>query len=193
MPVYNTANFGEKMKDDILEIMLSQEVLQKRVKELALQITKDYGDEPVIFVSILKGAVVFLADLIRYTDLKHTIDFMAVSSYKNTKSSGIVRLIMDLRESPEGKNVLIVEDIIDTGLTMRYICENLLTRRLKSLKICSLLYKPTKQHVYPDIKIDYLGFEIPDKFVVGYGMDYNELYRNLPYVGILKPEIYRRK
>jgi hypoxanthine phosphoribosyltransferase len=144
-------------------------------------------------VSILKGAVVFLADLMRHIDIPLTVDFMAVSSYRSTKSSGIVRLIMDLRESPETQNILIVEDIIDTGLTMKYLCENLKTRKLKSLKVCSFLYKPSRQQVGPDLKIDYLGFEIPDKFVVGYGMDYNEKYRNLPCVGVLKPEIYRRK
>ena len=181
------------MNNDILEVVLTEEQIKKKVEELALRISDDYKGEELVLVSILKGAVVFLADLVRYIKVPHTIDFMAVSSYKNTKSSGIVRLIMDLRDSPENKNILIVEDIIDTGLTMNYICENLKTRKLKSLKICSLLFKPAKKHVNSSIKIDYLGFEIPDKFVVGYGMDYNEFYRNLPYVGVLKPEIYRRK
>ena len=173
--------------------MLTEEQIKKKVEELAARITNDYKNEDLILVSILKGAVIFLADLSRNIKIPHVLDFMSVSSYKNTKSSGIVRLIMDLRESPENKNILIVEDIIDTGLTMGYICENLKTRKPKSLKICSLLYKPAKKHINSNIKIDYLGFEIPDEFVVGYGMDCNELYRNLPYVGVLKPEIYRRK
>lgn len=181
------------MNNDILEIIVTEEQIKKRVEELALRISNDYKDEELVLVSILKGAVVFLADIARCIKIPHTIDFMAVSSYKNTKSSGIVRLIMDLRDSPENKNILIVEDIIDTGLTMNYISENLKTRKPKSLKICSLLYKPAKKHINSNIKIDYLGFEIPDDFVVGYGMDYKEFYRNLPYIGVLKPEIYRRK
>jgi len=181
------------LNNDILEIIVTEEQIKKRVEELALRISNDYKDEELVLVSILKGAVVFLADIARCIKIPHTIDFMAVSSYKNTKSSGIVRLIMDLRDSPENKNILIVEDIIDTGLTMNYISENLKTRKPKSLKICSLLYKPAKKHINSNIKIDYLGFEIPDDFVVGYGMDYKEFYRNLPYIGVLKPEIYRRK
>jgi len=181
------------MHKDILEIILTEKQIKQRVAELADKISDDYRGEDLVLVSILKGAVVFLADLTRCIKIPHSVDFMAVSSYRNTKSSGIVRLIMDLRESPENKNILIVEDIIDTGLTMNYICENLKTRKPKSLKICSLLYKPAKKHVNSNIKIDYLGFEVPDKFVVGYGMDCDELYRNLPYVGVLNPDVYRRK
>jgi len=179
------------MQNDISEIIFTESQIQKRVKELAHEISDDYKGKQVTMVSVLKGATIFLADLMKNLSIPLSIDFMAVSSYKNTESSGIVRMIMDLRESPENKNLLIIEDIIDTGLTMHYLCENLKTRRPKSLKICSLLYKPARK--IKEIKIDYLGFEVPDKFVVGYGMDYNEIYRNLPYIGILKPDVYRRK
>jgi hypoxanthine phosphoribosyltransferase len=179
------------MQSDISEIIFTDEQIQKRVKELAAEISKDYKDKQLTLVSVLKGSTIFLADLMKNLTIPLSIDFMAVSSYKDTESSGIVRVIMDLRESPENKNLLIVEDIIDTGLTMNYLCENIRTRKPKSLKFCSLLYKPARK--IKTVKIDYLGFEIPDKFVVGYGMDFNELYRNLPYIGILKPEVYRRK
>ncbi|MEW6557782.1 MAG: hypoxanthine phosphoribosyltransferase [Elusimicrobiota bacterium] len=179
------------MHNDIAEIIFTEQQIQKRIKELAGQVSKNYKGKQLTLVSVLKGATIFLADLMKNLKIPLSIDFMAVSSYKETESTGVVRLIMDLRESPENKNLLIIEDIIDTGLTMHYLCENLKTRRPKSLKICSLLYKPARK--IKDIKIDYLGFEVPDRFVVGYGMDYNELYRNLPYIGILKPEVYRRK
>lgn len=179
------------MQNDISEIIFTSEQIQKKVKELAAKISKDYEGKQLTLVSVLKGATIFLADLMKNLKIPLSIDFMAVSSYKETESTGVVRLIMDLRESPENKNLLIIEDIIDTGLTMHYLCENLKTRRPKSLSICSLLYKPARK--IKDIKIDYLGFEVPDKFVVGYGMDFNELYRNLHYIGVLKPEIYRRK
>ncbi|MBI5573057.1 MAG: hypoxanthine phosphoribosyltransferase [Elusimicrobia bacterium] len=179
------------MHNDISEIIFTDERIQKRVKELAQDISNDYEGKQITLVSILKGATIFLADLMKNLSIPLSIDFMAVSSYKNTQSSGVVRMLLDLRETPENKNLLIVEDIIDTGLTVDYLCENLKTRNPKSLKICSLLYKPARR--IKEIKIDYLGFEVPDKFVVGYGMDYNEIYRNLPYIGVLKPEVYRRK
>lgn len=179
------------MQNDISEIIFTEEQIQKKVKELAAEISKDYKDKQLTLVSVLKGATIFLADLMKNLSIPLSIDFMAVSSYKNTESSGVVRLLLDLRESPENKNLLIVEDIIDTGLTMNYLCENLKTRNPKSLKICSLLYKPARN--IKTVKINYLGFEVPDKFVVGYGMDFNEIYRNLPYIGILKPDVYRRK
>lgn len=179
------------MHKDILKIVFSEDQIQKKVTELAKKISNDYKDKQLTVVSVLKGGIPFLSDLIKNIDIKLSIDFMAAASYKNTESSGIVRLIMDLRESPENKNLLIVEDIVDTGLTLNYLCENLKTRKPKSLKICTLLDKSSQRTM--NIKIDYFGFKVPDKFVVGYGMDYNELYRNLPYIGILKPEVYRQQ
>lgn len=179
------------MHKDILKIVFTEEQIQKKVKELAKKISNDYKDKQLTVVSVLKGGIPFLSDLIKNINLKLSIDFMAASSYKNTESSGIVRLIMDLRESPENKNLLIIEDIVDTGLTLNYLCENLRTRKPESLKICTLLDKSSQRIM--KIKIDYFGFKVPNKFVVGYGMDYNELYRNLPYIGILKPEVYRQQ
>ncbi|MFH0947478.1 MAG: hypoxanthine phosphoribosyltransferase [Elusimicrobiota bacterium] len=177
------------MQNDISEIIITSEQIQKRVKELSSEISKDYEGKQLMLVSVLKGATIFLADLMKNISIPLSIDFMTVSSYKNTQSSGVVRNLLDLRETPENKNILIVEDIIDTGITMDYLCENLKTRNPKSLKICSLLYKPARK--IKTIKIDYLGFEVPDKFVVGYGIDYNEIYRNLPYICVLKPEVYK--
>ena len=181
-----------KITDDINEILLSEEVIQKKVYELGQQINADYADKNPVLISILKGSVVFLADLMKVLDIKCSFDFIAVSSYEgDTESSGVVRLIMDLRESIEDRHVLMIEDIVDTGLTMDYLKENFKTRHPKSLKICSFLTKPENNEI--NIDVDYTGFEIPNKFVVGYGMDYNEQYRNLPYVGVLKPEVYRTK
>lgn len=177
------------MQNDISEVIFTEEQIQKRVKELAAEISRDYKGKQLTLVSALKGATVFLADLMKNISIPLSIDLIAVSSYKGTETSGVVRMILDLRESPENKNLLIVEDIIDTGLTINYLYENFKTRNPKSLKICSLLYKPARK--IKIVKIDYLGFEVPDKYVVGYGMDFNELYRNLPFVGVLKPEIYQ--
>lgn len=180
----------KSLVNDIQEILIPKETIEEKVKELALQITKDYKGKDPILISILKGSVVFLADLVRNLDVRCSIDFIALSSYSRTESSGIVRLIMDLRESIEGRNVLLIEDIVDTGLTMAYLKNNLFTRKPKSFKLCTFLSKPSNREI--DIDIDYLGFEIPNKFVVGYGLDFMEEYRNLPYVAILKPEIYRK-
>ncbi|MFC2061424.1 hypoxanthine phosphoribosyltransferase [Elusimicrobiota bacterium] len=182
---------SKNIQDDILEVLITNDQIMEKIKELGEMINKDYINKDTVLVSILKGSVVFLSDLLKIIKIPCSIDFIAVSSYGgNTESSGVVKLIMDLRESIQEKDVLLVEDIVDTGITMEYLKENLLTRHPKSFKICSLLSKVKEKKI--DIDIDYVGFEIPDKFVVGYGLDYDELYRNLPYIGTLKPEIYRK-
>lgn len=167
--------------------MLTEDQIRSRVRELAAQISADFAGEPQLhFVSVLKGAFMFLGDLIRAMDRPVSIDFMAVSSYgKGTSSSGEVRLLKDLDSGLEGRNVIIVEDIVDTGLTLAYLQEILHARSPKSLKTACLLSKPSRRVV--DVKVDYTGFTIEDKFVVGYGLDYAEQYRNLPYLAILDP------
>lgn len=170
------------------EIILTEEQIQKRVKELADEISRDYKNKKnICLISILKGSVIFLADLLRNLKIDCTIDFIALSSYGSEfESSGVVRQLLDLRESPVNKHLLIVEDIVDTGYTLAYLRENLLTRSPKSLKICVLLDKRERRKA--NIPIDYCGFVIPNKFVVGYGLDYNEKYRNLPFVAAIKTE-----
>lgn len=167
-----------------IETLISQDRLNERISELGAQITQDYqGQGDLVLICVLKGSYLFLADLSRAIDLPLTVDFMSVSSYGHGfKSSGVVRLIQDLSESIEGKHVLIVEDIIDTGLTMSYLLENLQTRRPRSLKIVSLLHKPTKLKV--PLEIDYLGFSIEDRFVIGYGLDFQGQFRNMPFIGV---------
>jgi hypoxanthine phosphoribosyltransferase len=178
--------------NDIRNILISEEELSKRVKELGKQLTEEYKGKDLMVVGILKGCMLFLSDLVRTIDLPLTMDFMVVSSYGTaTKSSGVVRIIKDLEREIEGKDVLIVEDIVDTGLTLSYLIENLKTRNPKSVKVCSLLDKPDRRKAQVDI--EYVGFTIPDEFVVGYGLDYAEVYRNLPYVCVLKPEVYSGK
>ena len=177
---------------DIKEILISEAEIKKKVKSLAAALNKDYKGKKPILVSVLKGSVVFLCDLIRELEFSPIIDFIGVSSYADsTESSGVVRLLMDLRESIVGKDVLIIEDIVDTGLTLSYLKRNLLTRKPKSLKICVLLDK--KECRLKKIDIDYTGFIIPNKYCVGYGLDYAEIYRHLPYIGVLKSEIYRQQ
>ena len=180
------------MLKDIKNIMISEEEIAKRVKELGKQLTEEYNGKELLVVGILKGCMLFLSDLVRTIDLPLTMDFMVVSSYgTTTKSSGVVRIIKDLEKEIEGKDVLIVEDIVDTGLTLSYLIENFKTRNPKSVKVCSLLDKPDRRKAQVDIQ--YVGFKIPDEFVVGYGLDYSEIYRNLPFVCVLKPEIYSKK
>lgn len=177
------------MQKDIKNIMISEDEIEKRVKELGKQLTEEYKGRDLLIVGILKGCMLFLSDLVRAIDLPLTMDFMVVSSYGSaTKSSGVVRIIKDLEREIEGKDVLIVEDIVDTGLTLSYLIENLKTRNPKSIKVCSLLDKPDRRKAQVDI--EYVGFRIADEFVVGYGLDYAELYRNLPFVCVLKPEVY---
>lgn len=179
------------MLQDVETILFDKEVLAHRIQELGEDISKDFAGEEVLLVGILKGASVFLSDLVRKISLPAYIDFMVVSSYGNSaETSGVVRIIKDLDENIEGKNVIVVEDIIDTGLTLAYLNQNLLSRHPKSLKICTLLDKPTRRE--KEINIDYKGFEVPDEFIIGYGIDYAEKYRNLPFVGILKREVYEK-
>lgn len=178
------------LKDDVAEVLITEEELQAKTSELGRAISVDYQGRDLLAVCILRGAVVFLSDLIRQITIPHEMDFMAVSSYGGTRteSSGVVRILMDLATSIEGRDVLIVEDIVDTGLTLNYIIDNLKTRRPASLRTCALLNKQARRQV--DVPLDYVGFDIPDKFVIGYGLDYDEKYRNLPFIGVLKPELY---
>ncbi len=174
---------------DLTSVVLSTEQLQQRIAELGAQISEDYGDEGVLLVAVLRGAALFVADLAREISTPVELDFMAVSSYgSSTKSSGVVRIIKDLDETIENRHVLVVEDILDTGLTLKYLLKNLASRKPKSLEVVTLLNKKGKQRVPIDCK--YVGFDIPDEFVVGYGLDYAERYRNLPYIGVLKPSVY---
>ena len=179
----------EKIYNDIEKVLISKEDIKRRVKELGEEITKDLQGEDVIVIGILKGCALFLSDLIREIDLKIDLDFMICSSYENdTKSSGNVKIIKDSNVDVKDKVVLIVEDIIDSGRTMYNLKEIFKVRQCKAFKICTLLNKNERR--VADIKADYIGFEVPNEFVVGYGLDYAGKYRNLPEVGVLKPEIY---
>lgn len=175
------------MLEEVGRILIDEQTLMRRIDEMGEQITRDYQGKDLVVVGILKGSVLFLADLIKRIRLPLVMDFMAVSSYgSSTHSSGVVRIIKDLDEEIEGKDVLIVEDIIDTGLTLNYLTELLMSRNPRSLKICCCLDKPSRRKV--PVRVDYIGFSIPDAFVVGYGLDYAEKYRNLPYICILDPD-----
>ncbi|MEG2053827.1 MAG: hypoxanthine phosphoribosyltransferase [Oscillospiraceae bacterium] len=179
------------MDNDIESVLLSKEEISKRVAELGEEISKDYVGKNVLLVTVLKGAVVFMADFMRALTIPLNIDFMVVSSYgAGTKTSGVVKIVKDLDASLEGKDIIIVEDILDSGMTLSYIKELLQGRNPASIKIVALLDKPERRAV--DLKADYIGFTVPDAFVVGYGLDYDEKYRNLPYIGILKPEVYTK-
>jgi len=179
------------MKNDIQEILFTEEQLAAKVKELGERITRDYDGMELLVVVILKGSVIFAADLLREIKKHVEIDFIAVSSYgSGTKSSGIVKIIKDLNNPIEGKNVLIIEDILDSGRTLSNLTEILKTRKPKSVEICTLLNKPDRREA--EVETRYSGFDIPDEFVVGYGLDYDEKYRNLPYIGILKREVYEK-
>jgi hypoxanthine phosphoribosyltransferase len=178
------------MDQDIANVLISEAQIQTRVRELGAQIAADYTpDDNLLLVGVLKGCVMFMVDLARAINLPLSVDFIAVASYgASTESSGVVRLLKDLDTDIAGRNLLIVEDIIDSGLTLDYLRSQLLRRNPKSLRICTLLNKPERRKA--DVQVDYLGFDIPNEFVVGYGLDYAERYRNLPYVGVLKPEVY---
>lgn len=177
------------MKSDIKKILITEEEVSDRIKQLGKQITEDYKEKNLIVVGILKGAVVFMSELCKRIDLPIDIDFMSVSSYgKSSKSTGEVKIIKDLDDSVEGKDILIVEDIIDTGLTLSYLTDNLKKRGANSVKIITLLDKPGRRNI--QVKVDYLGFEVPNEFIVGYGLDFSEMYRNLPYIAALKEEVY---
>ena len=180
---------AKNMKDDMLEILLSEEEIRARVAELGKEISADYQDKDVFFLGVLKGCFVFMADLLRSVDLYCDMDFMAVSSYGNgTSTTGAVKITKDLNKDIEGKHLIIVEDILDSGVTLSYLKGYLASRNPASIKIVTLLDKPERRKA--DIKADYFGFSVPDAFVVGYGLDYAEKYRNLPYIGVLKPEVY---
>lgn len=174
---------------DVDRLLLSREQIGMRIEALGRQITQDYAGREIVCVCILKGAVTFFTDLLRCIDLPLKVDFMSISSYGNaTTSSGVVRIIKDLDKDILGQDVLVVEDIIDTGLTLSFLSQNLMTRGAKSLRICTLLDKPTRRKV--ELTADYTGFQIEDHFVIGYGLDFAERYRNLPDIGILRPEVY---
>jgi hypoxanthine phosphoribosyltransferase len=166
------------------EILIDEETLAARVKELGAEVSADYEGRDLLLIGVLKGAVFFMADLMRHLTVPCEVDFMAISSYGDaTDSSGIVRILKDLDINIEGRDVLVVEDIIDSGLTLSYLIRNLESREPASLEVCALLTKPTRREI--DVPVRYVGFEIPNKFVVGYGLDFAERYRNLPYVGVL--------
>lgn len=177
------------MHPDMERCLIPAQDIQAKVAEIAKKISVDYRGKNLLVVGILKGAVLFMADLVRAVDIPVCIDFMAVSSYgSSTESSGIVRILKDLDQSIEGKHVLIVEDIIDTGLTLKYLVENLETRQAASVQVCTLLDKPDRRKV--NVAVKYNGFTVPDEFLVGFGLDYNERYRHLPEVYVLKKEVY---
>ncbi|HOD01726.1 MAG: Hypoxanthine-guanine phosphoribosyltransferase [Firmicutes bacterium ADurb.Bin300] len=177
------------MLSDMDKILIGEEELKEIIRGLGERISNDYKGKELLLVSVLKGSVIFMADLMRAINIPCRIDFMSVSSYgAASKSSGVVRIIKDLDNVVEGKHLLIVEDILDSGKTLSYIRGILKTRNPESIRICTLLDKPERREV--DINADYVGTCVPNEFVVGYGLDYNELYRNLPFVGVLKPEIY---
>lgn len=170
--------------EGVSEVLIDEAALAARIRELGAEVARDYAGRDLLLICVLKGAIFFLADLMRSIDLPLEIDFMAISSYgASTDSSGVVRILKDLDASIEGRDVLIVEDIIDSGLTLSYLVRTLRGRKPASLEICALLTKPSRRQM--DVPVRYVGFEIPDRFVIGYGLDYGERFRNLPYVGVL--------
>jgi hypoxanthine phosphoribosyltransferase len=178
------ADAASRPDEGVTEILIDADTLSARVRALGAEVARDYADRDLLLICVLKGAIFFLADLMRAIDLPLEIDFMAISSYgASTDSSGVVRILKDLDASIEGRDVLIVEDIIDSGLTLSYLVRTLQGRKPASLEICALLTKPARRRT--EVPVRYIGFEIPDRFVIGYGLDYGERYRNLPYVGVL--------
>ena len=179
------------MHNDLEKILFNEEQLAEMVERLGREITRDYAGEEIYAVGILKGAVLFYADLVRAIDLPVTLDFMQLSSYGGgTNSTGDVQILLDLAKRVAGRNILLIEDIVDSGLSMHYLMENFRHRKAKSVKLCALLSKPSRRKVA--VQVDYCGAEVPDAFLVGYGLDYDQKYRNLPYLGVLKPEIYNK-
>jgi hypoxanthine phosphoribosyltransferase len=177
---------------DVESVLISVEEVQRRVAELGAQISHDYDGKDPVLVGVLVGAAVFTADLLRHITVPCSLDFVAISSYgKESRSSGVVRILKDLDESVESRHVVIVEDIVDTGLTLNYLLDLMRHRNVASVRVCSMLDKPSRR--LTSVKVDYVGFEVPDEFVVGYGLDFAQRYRNLPYVGILRPEVYGGK
>jgi hypoxanthine phosphoribosyltransferase len=177
-----------ELEEAVTEVLIDRDVLQRRIEELGVEISTDYAGRDLLLIGVLKGAVFFMADLMRNLTIPCEIDFMAISSYgDSTDSSGVVRILKDLDINIEGRDVLIVEDIIDSGLTLSYLMRNLEAREPASLEICALLTKPERREA--DVPVRYIGFEIPNRFVIGYGLDFAERYRNLPYVGVLDPTL----
>lgn len=178
------------LRDDVAKVLISEETLRTRVAELGRAINGTYTDDDrLLLVCVLKGAFMFLADLTRRLEVRHAVDFMETSSYgAGTVSSGVVRILLDLEQNIVGRHVLIVEDIVDSGRTLDYVTRNLQTRGPASLRVCTLLSKPSRRVI--DAPLDFVGFEAPDEFVIGYGLDFAEEYRNLPFIGVLKEEIY---
>lgn len=180
------------MHNDIAEVLFTEDEIARRVDEIGAQITRDYAeaaDEGIVLVSVLRGAAIFMADLARRIELPVEMDYMAVSSYGDgARSSGVVRILKDLASEIEGRHVVVAEDILDSGLTLKYLLKNLASRHPASLEVATLLRKKTLAQT--KIECKYIGFECPDRFIVGYGLDYAERYRNLPYIGVLKPEMY---
>jgi hypoxanthine phosphoribosyltransferase len=177
------------MHEDITEVLFSEDQIAECVKKMGEQISKDYADQKLLLITVLKGAFIFMADLVRAIDKEVEIDFMAVSSYgTESKSSGIVRIIKDLEAGIDGRHILIVEDILDSGLTLKYLSKNLKSRNPLSVSVATLLLKEGKQET--DVECRYIGLRCPDEFVVGYGLDFAERYRNLPYIGVLDPKVY---
>lgn len=179
------------MEKDIAQVLISQQQLQERIEALAREVMAEYGDKKPVFVGVLKGVVVFYTDFIRAFRAPCQMDFMWVSSYSGTQSTGKMLVRQDVTEDLKGRHVVILEDIFDTGNSLNFVYQHLLTKEPASIKICTLLDKPARRAPHVTLKADFVGFEVPDLFVVGYGLDYNEYYRNLPYVGVLKPEVYQ--
>lgn len=180
------------MRNDMQEIMFTEEQIQEKVKELAAILSKEYADKDPVFVGVLKGVVMFFADIVRNVDIPCEIDFMSISSYAGTTSTGRTEIRKDLSVDIKGRHVVILEDIFDTGNSLTFTCNHLLNKEPASLKVCTFLDKPERRKPGVTLQPDYTGYVIPNKFVVGYGLDYNEHYRNLPYIGVLKPEVYEK-
>ena len=178
------------MRNDVAEILYTEDQLAEIVARMGRQISEDYRDKNLFMISVLKGSLIFMADLMRAVTIPCSIDFLSVSSYgAGTTTTGAVRILKDLDDSMEGTDLLIVEDILDSGVTLSFLMKNLSARNPRSIRLCTLLDKPERRKV--DIHADYVGAQVPDEFIVGYGLDYAEKYRNLPYIGVLKPEIYQ--
>lgn len=189
MPPADAANPDRSLHDDIDRVLIDEAAIQQRVADLGATLSHEYAGRDLLLVSVLKGSIVFMADLIREISIPHAIDFMATSSYgAGVESSGVVRILKDLNKPIAGRNIVLVEDIIDSGNTLTYLTGLLQQRNPASLRVMTLLDKPDRREV--EVDVDWTGFSIPNEFVVGYGLDYDEIYRNLPYIGILKPSVY---
>ena len=176
------------MHQDVEKILITEDEIKEICKRLGEEISRDYEGKKLLLVSVLKGAVVFMADIMRNITCDCEIDFLSVSSYSGSKTTGVVKFKKDMDVDPDGRDILIIEDILDSGVTLSYLKQVLLQRNAASLKVCAFLDKPANRRA--DIEADYVGMQVPDEFIIGYGLDYNEKYRNLPYVGILKREVY---